>query len=530
MKIKLFLLLVIPLAAIYISDIYVTFQVLNLRKDLNTAFGVDVQLMNHAKNFEKYAEELHIAVKGADIDELVNLLKSEVENFKKTASGKYKAEISDIEGKINAISKDNLEKSSEEILATSQDLLSKVEKNISSYQKGIESYARTIFLTLIYIPAAILIISVILIVGVVRNMFKNLSPLMVASKKLQDSDLTFEFEKEYQGKDEISRLLNSFKSATETLKDQMLSIKDSVTEVDREMDEISSSAEEVANSLNEITQAMVDVASEMENISASIQQTTAESNEISQATKSIADDAETAAAFGRESAEIAQKNLRAMQNLFDAIGNINEVSKEIDTVVKGFSGGAKKIRQFVETITSIAEQTNLLALNAAIEAARAGEAGKGFAVVADEIRKLAEESKSAAQEVERVVIDVDKISERSVEVAGDISNQISYSSELIEEAKGYINEIVERVDKISEMMERIAAAVEEQSAAVDEVTTAMNSNAQSITNVSASTQEVTASVENINASMEEIAASIKNIRKETKSLHNIVETYKINKE
>jgi methyl-accepting chemotaxis protein len=149
---------------------------------------------------------------------------------------------------------------------------------------------------------------------------------------------------------------------------------------------------------------------------------------------------------------------------------IRKASMESATAIKELDNKSKQIGEIVSLITNIADQTNLLALNAAIEAARAGEHGRGFAVVADEVRKLAEESRDAAKEISRLISQIQH--DTGVVVGSVERGNITVASgvEALNETVGAMKEIVQGAIKTAEMVQEIAAAAQEQSASIEQIT------------------------------------------------------------
>lgn len=184
------------------------------------------------------------------------------------------------------------------------------------------------------------------------------------------------------------------------------------------------------------------------------------------------------AGLAAESAEASKKKAESgSQKVSDLVSSINDVSslsEEMKVNLDELGRNAEGIGTIMSVITDIADQTNLLALNAAIEAARAGEAGRGFAVVADEVRKLAEKTMQATKEVENVIGAIQNSSTQNIKCMNSTTQAVDQSKELAGEAGESLKEIVSFVDTTSDQVRSIATASEEQSASSEEINRAMD--------------------------------------------------------
>ncbi|WP_443200872.1 methyl-accepting chemotaxis protein [Pseudomonas sp. GM102] len=191
--------------------------------------------------------------------------------------------------------------------------------------------------------------------------------------------------------------------------------------------------------------------------------------EMSAAVDEVARNAEAASKTSRKTQEFTRTGIENLAQTLKAIeglaGNVASTGEQ----VKALSTGAQGISKVVEVIRAIAEQTNLLALNAAIEAARAGEQGRGFAVVADEVRALAHRTQQSTQEIEQMIIAIQSDSAQAVSAMSTSTDMASNSIVVAQNADVSLRQIAEAITQINERNLLIATASEEQAQAAHEV-------------------------------------------------------------
>jgi methyl-accepting chemotaxis protein len=221
--------------------------------------------------------------------------------------------------------------------------------------------------------------------------------------------------------------------------------------------------------------------------------------ELSSAAQEVASSAAQAEEAARKALSSASNGQEVVSNVVDDIALLAERIENAGGVVQQLAEGTGRIGQVSEAITAIAEQTNLLALNAAIEAARAGEQGRGFAVVADEVRSLAQRTQDATKEIREIIEQLRSSSEEAVQVMGQGKEDADRSVQESRVAGSALEEISSAVSSINDMNTRIATAAEEQSLMVDEV----NRNIVSINEV---TGKVAEGARQTSTSSEEVAS------------------------
>ena len=225
--------------------------------------------------------------------------------------------------------------------------------------------------------------------------------------------------------------------------------------------------------------------------------------------------------------ETMKEGIKVVGDLHGKTELNTDATVRIENVIRSLSSRIESIDQILQTISGIAEQTNLLALNAAIEAARAGEHGKGFAVVADEIRKLATGSSKAADEIMEIIQNIQLDSNRSVEIMKEVKFRSEDQTKAVVMVNNTFDTISLAIDNISEKIKSTKDFVTMMNADKNAIVVAIEDISAVSEETSASTQQVTASMEQQSGAMEEIARAAEKLTEYALNLNAEIDKFKV---
>ncbi|WFD10750.1 methyl-accepting chemotaxis protein [Tepidibacter hydrothermalis] len=384
--------------------------------------------------------------------------------------------------------------------------------------KGILTNA--IFIGLFIIIAASLV--GIIFANKISNPIKSIVGNM---NKVKDGDFTVK--SDIKSNDEIGLLSDNFNIMIENVKTLLLDAKqvssevsDAATNLAATSEETSASAEEIAKTVEEIAKGASEQAADAEN-GAKL------ASNLDDKFNKLANNTDTMSKNASEAININIEGVNVVNELKEKTDLNNKSIQKIESAVRQLNENSSNIEDILDTIRSIADQTNLLALNASIEAARAGEAGKGFAVVADEIRKLAEGSSTATDEIKKIVDTIKEESENTV----DIMTEVKMIS--IDQTKS-VKDVNDSFGKISTSIDNITNEIEEVNKFVLDIIHDKDLIVESIGNISAVSEETAAGSEEVTASVhqqamavEEVAKSAEKLNEFSLNLNNQIDKFKI---
>ncbi|MCQ4055128.1 methyl-accepting chemotaxis protein [Aeromonas sp. SG16] len=371
--------------------------------------------------------------------------------------------------KVRSLRKNETRAALEEVGAKSYRLREINNEIAEQMTKGVADLydsARTMSIVVSLITLGFVVVIAWLLTGQIRN---PVMALLEQTRRVSAGDLTSRIDMQQFNSDELGTLAKGFGEMQTNLRTLVSEVSGSVVQLSSAAEEISSVASQSANNMHSQQHELNQLATAMNEMQATVQ-------EVSRNTS----DAASAATSASETAELGAKTVN------DSIQRIERVASAIEStavVIRQLGDDSRNIGMVLEVIRGIAEQTNLLALNAAIEAARAGEQGRGFAVVADEVRTLAKRTQDSTSQINNIIAELQQRAEQAGSTMQQSQDLMNTTVATAREAGESISQISGSVSSISHMNIQIATATEEQGAVSEELN-------RNVVNISHASEEV----------------------------------------
>ena len=357
----------------------------------------------------------------------------------------------------------------------------------------------------------------------VGTTFAPIHQLKETSEIIASGDLTKDVSLSAKG--DIQKLVSSFEMMLNSLREIVSDVRETSSLVSSTSDNLASISEEMNSTTEEVSTAIQRIASGAQHQAEKIKEVVKIVGDQLTSVEQVVSSAESAADASTKASEVAQKGGDSAQVALQKMREIQAVVDGATEIVRKLGERTKEIHQIVNVITNIAQQTNLLALNAAIEAARAGEHGRGFAVVADEVRKLAEGSGRAASQISVLVDQIESETRKAVDQMESGAKDVSVGATVIDSALASLEDIAATIQQTAAMVQEITAATEEQKASAEKIVQAVDEVAKIAEDTSASSEQTCISTESLTASMQEMTASAQELARLASLMQSSVERF-----
>lgn len=404
------------------------------------------------------------------------------------------------------------------IVFTNQEISEKINEtndSITRMQKIIISIDVSIFLLLIF-AATFLGNRIGVLLGSIARIAEEIAVGNLIPKSVK-----------YQYNDEIGDLIGSFNAMVIKLRNLIQQVAMATEQVSAASQQLTASTEETARSVTYTAQIASNVAEDTFKQEEGVEHTTQVTQEMFSTINNIVQSVTAVSSNSAQTASVAQEGGDAVAGAITQMAMINDVVTKSAQSIEQLNQSSTRIGEIISVIRQIADQTNLLALNAAIEAARAGEAGRGFAVVADEVRRLAEQSHRASEEIAVIIQDIQKETLNTITIMAQGTQEVHKGTTVISNTGEQFGNIVNLVEGLNSQIQSISRASGKLHTASGTMVDSMQNIKKMTYNTSTNIQTISSTSEEQSAAMEEIASASIDLTHLAEKLRETVSQFKL---
>ncbi|WP_461201537.1 methyl-accepting chemotaxis protein [Anoxybacillus sp. TBDG-1] len=356
------------------------------------------------------------------------------------------------------------------------------------------------------------VLASLLIYAVSRSIVKPIIQLNERVQQVATGDLTVHVEP--KGNDEIAQLTSHFNEMVSHMRSLIGEVDRSVAELGSAADHLSAVSEETMATSEQVTTAVTDIAKGVSEQASNLDAMNDRMNDLSEKMGTVTQSAERVKQLSDETKDASYTGIEKLNVLQAKSAESQNELRSVETVITDLGEKMKQIGAIIQTITDISAQTNLLALNASIEAARAGEHGKGFAVVAEEVRKLAEQSAQATEQIRQTITSIQQQAALATEA-------VDHTKQMNDQQQAAVNETAESFMHIATMMEQLTSAIEHIFTQIHDVNENKEQIVAALQNLAAISEQSAASAEEVSASSEEQLKALSTVTEAAERLNDM---------